>query len=147
MEPGERFLDQERLYFLQAHFLQAGRPFAPTTQSEVGGADGVASGHQYGPLHRMIQFAHVARPSVRQQRFDGGFVEAIDRLTIVRRVLPQEMRGEQRNILASIAQGRQPDLDGIQPKEQVLPESALGHGDVEVCIRCREHAHVHSPRF
>jgi len=40
----------------------------------------------------MVEFPHVARPEVRQQRLDGAFVEAREGLAVVFRMLPQEVR-------------------------------------------------------
>ena len=53
------------------------------------------------------------------------------------------MRGQQRNVLAAIAQRRQMDLDRVQAEQQILAEAARGHLLVQVGVGRRDHAHVH----
>ena len=74
-------------------------------------------------------------------------VEAGERLAVVLGVLPQEVRGQQRNVFAAIAQRRQADLDGVQAEEQILAEAALGDFGVEVGIGRGEDADVHAARL
>ena len=102
-----------------------GGPSRPRAQAQVDGADDVALRHQDGALHGMIQLADVARPGVRQQRLDGALVEAGERLAVVLGMLPQEVRGQQRDVFAAVAQRRQADLDGVQAEQQVLAETGL----------------------
>src|ERR1039458_8741614 len=79
-ETRQRFFDEQRLDIFEAHLFEARRPFASGAQAEVGGADLISLRHEDGALHSVIQFADVAGPCVRQQRFDGGFLKASDGL-------------------------------------------------------------------
>ena len=71
---------------------------------------------------------------VLQQHLHGAALEAGQPLAIALRVLPEEVLREQRQILAAIAQRRQPDFDRVQPEQQILTESAAGDflGDCRV---------------
>ena len=62
-----------------------------------------------------------------EQHLHGAALEAGQPLAVALRVLAQEVLREQRQVLAPIAQRRQPDLDGVQPEQQVLAEPAGGH--------------------
>ena len=119
-----RLLDQERLDFLEAHVLEPRGRAAVDAQPEVAGADGRPLRHQHRALDGVIQLAHVARPAMVDQDLHRRGIEPGERLAIALRVLAQEVLGEQRDVLAPIAQRRQVDLDGVQPEEQVLPEAA-----------------------
>ena len=53
----------------------------------------------------------------------GAALEAGHAFPVALRVLAQEVLGEQRQILAAIAERGQPDLDRVEPEEQVLAET------------------------
>ena len=57
-------------------------------------------------------------------------------------VLAQEMGGQQRDIFAPVAQGRQAELDGVQAEQQILAEAALGHlrGQVGISLALGSHS-------
>src|SRR5690349_21490954 len=69
VEARHGLLDQEALDILEAHVLEASAAsvFA-RAQSEVGRSDERPLRHEDGAFHRMIQFAHVPRPAVLEQR-------------------------------------------------------------------------------
>ena len=73
--------------------------------------------------------------------------KAAERLAVVLGVLVQEVGGQQRDILAPVAQRRQAQFDGVQAEEQILAEAAFGHLRRQVGIGGREDAHVHAARL
>src|SRR5439155_12288002 len=88
-----------------------------------------------------------ARPRMRQKRLHGASVEAGQRLLVAQGVGPQEVHGEERNVLPAIAQGGQADLDRIDPEQQVLPEAALGDLLTQVAVGGAERADIDAPRL
>ena len=58
------------------------------------------------------------------------------------RALGEEMARQQRNVLAPLAQARQPQADHVEPVVEVLAEGALAHARLEVLVRGGDHAHV-----
>jgi hypothetical protein len=142
VEAGESFLDEESFDFFQAHLFEARRAFAAGAETEVGGADGLALRHEDRTLDGVIELADVAGPGVRQEGFDGAFFEAGDGLAVVLCVLAEEVGGEDRDVLAAVAERWQADFDGVEAEEQVLAEAALGDGDVEVGVGGGEDADI-----
>src|ERR1035438_9555308 len=63
-ESRQRLLDEQRLDIFEAHVLQPRRTLAPRAQSKVDGTHHLTLRHQHGPLHGVIQLAHVARPGM-----------------------------------------------------------------------------------
>src|ERR1017187_2070524 len=144
-ESRQRLLDEQRLDIFEAHVFQSRRTLAPGAQPEVDGAHHLTLRHQHGPLHGVIQLAHVARPGVGQQRLDGGFVKPRQRLAVVFGMLAQKLAGQNRDILAPVAQRGQAELDGVQAEQQILTEPALGNFFRDLGIGRREYPHIHPP--
>src|SRR4029079_10169074 len=125
VEARHGFLDQEALDVFEAHVFEASAAFLGRgAEAEIRRLDERTGGHQDGALDGMIQFAHVAWPGVLEQHLHGAGLEAGQPLAIALRMLPQEMLGEQRQVLAAIAKRGQPDLDRVQAEQQILPASA-----------------------
>ena len=79
-----------------------------------------AAGQQHRPLHRVAQFAHVARPGITFQT--GGH-----RLRKPRAALGQfldEPARQRQNVLAPLAQRRNVQLHHVQPVKQILAKPA-----------------------
>ena len=93
-------------------------------QAEIGRLDQRALRHQHRALDRVIELADVAGPGVLEQHLHRAALEAGEPLAVALRVLAEEVLRQQRQILAAVAQRRQPDLDRVQPEEQVLAEPA-----------------------
>jgi hypothetical protein len=93
------------------------------------------------------ELAHVPGPCVglqqphRERRADESFRTQSTTRQPFKRVL-----GEQRDVGASVAKGRERDTKHIEPVEEILPEAARGHLGSQVAIRGRDHAHVHRQR-
>src|SRR5262249_61080414 len=68
------------------------------------------------------------------------------RLAVARRIAPQEVRGEQGNVVAPLAQRGQADLDRIEPVQQIFPEPARLYFALDVRIGRGDHAHIGAAR-
>jgi len=81
-----------------------------------------------------------------EQRLQRDRLEPVDGLPIPLRMLAQKVPGQRRDVVAAIAQRRQMDLDRIQPKQQILPESTAADFVDEVRVARGQDAHVHVTR-
>nr|GEU28337.1 hypothetical protein [Tanacetum cinerariifolium] len=81
----------------------------------------------HGPLARVAQRAHIARPVVPQQAVERGAGNRARGALVLRLVQPQVVRQQQRDIAGPLAQRRHANDDGIEAEQQVGPE----HGRVE----------------
>src|ERR671913_2173441 len=81
-----------------------------------------------------------------EQHLHRSAFEAGQTLAVPLCVLTQEVLREQWRILSTVAQWWDADLDGVEPEEKVLPESAGGDFIVQVRIRRRDDADVDAPR-
>src|SRR5204862_4661688 len=69
---GESALDEVPLHFVEAHLLQLGRSAGGLrAQAEIRRAHGRSGRKEHAPLHRVIQFANVARPGMLMIRVVG----------------------------------------------------------------------------
>src|SRR6266576_3457572 len=69
-----------------------------------------------------------------------------DGLAVADSVAAQEMRSEQRDIGAALAQWGKPDLHRIETKQQIFAEAAGFHLRRDVSVRGRDHPHVSAAR-
>ena len=60
---------------------------------------------------------------------------------------PEKVHRERRNVLASFAQGRQVELDRVDPKEEIFTKTCLRDFLVQLCVRRRDHANVDVARL
>ena len=78
-------------------------------------------GERQAALEDVLELAHVAGKRIALERRDGFGIE-------LRRIAARELRedrvGDQRNVLAHLAQARHRELDHVQPVVEVLPELA-----------------------
>src|SRR6266545_1714825 len=147
VETGERLLDEEALDLFEAHVVEARLPFPPGPEPEVLGLHLGAVGHEHRPLDRVVELPHVPRPGVLGEASHGRGLEAGDALSIALGVLAEEVGGEEGNVLPPLAQGRDPDLDGVQAEEQVLAEARRRHLGVQVGVGGGQDAHVDPARL
>src|SRR5262249_44251159 len=63
-------------------------------------------------------------------------------LAVLARVALEEVAGQDRDLVAALAQRRQLHADDVQPVEEVLAEAALAHRALEVAVRGGDHARV-----
>src|SRR5213595_1347586 len=69
-----------------------------------------------------------------------------DGLVVPGGVAVQEVRGEQRDIGASLAQWGEPDLDRVETKQQIFTEATGLHLRLDVGVGGRDDAHVGTAR-
>ena len=70
--------------------------------------------HEHGSLNRVVQFAHISRPGMAFQGLQGGCIQPALIASIPPSVLSQEMHGQERDVIAAIAQRRDRNLDCVQ---------------------------------
>ena len=81
--------------------------------------------HDHRPLHHVAQLPDVARPPCGAQRVQRLRCEAVEVLAVGGGELVQEVLGQQRNVLAALAQRRQRDGEDVEAVVEVLAEPAL----------------------
>src|SRR5205807_9373495 len=91
---------------------------------------------------RVVELADVARPWMIEERLKRRRLETCDVLAIALCMLAQEVMRERRNVLAPAPERWQRDLDRVQPKEQILTETAGGHLVAEVRVGRGQNPHV-----
>src|SRR6476469_1235597 len=90
---------------------------------------------QYSLLDSVTQLAHVTRPCVISKCLLGACAQREIRLTVSRTVCLEKHSGEQQDVVAPCAQGRQRDIHDAQPEEQIRSEAALAHHLFEIAVR------------
>ena len=80
---------------------------------------------RHGALQHMIEFPDVAGPGVRPQLFHRGRRDGANFLAHRVGKNPEKMTGQQRNVLAPLAQRRQDNLHRVDPVIQIVPEFSL----------------------
>src|SRR6185437_12171351 len=93
-------------------------------------------------LDRVLQLADITRPIVSLQQVDGFRREAGNFFADLLRRMCSEAKGEQRNVVAALAQRRKANRDDAQPIVEILAEVAGRGVRREVAIRRRNDAHV-----
>src|SRR5262245_40423470 len=115
--PLERLADEHAFDLLQRQVLESrGGAAAPETQ--VGSVDSGTMRHQHGPLERMVELAHVARPGVALERLESIGLESGERLPVAGRVAAEEVLSERPDVVATLAERRQVNLDRVEPEQQ-----------------------------
>jgi hypothetical protein len=95
--------------------------------------------------HRVVQLADVAGPEVLGEGAERRRLEPRHALPVALGVLAQEVRGEEGDVLASIADGRDPDLDRVEAEEEVLSKPARLDLLVQVGVGGGDDPHVRAP--
>src|SRR6185503_19310979 len=93
------------------------------------------------PARQIFEFAHVARPAVPFQALLPGRIDVLGGQAFALR-LREEMADEVGNVLAALAQRRQPQRHDVQAEEQVFAEQALLDQQPQVLVRGGDDAHV-----
>src|SRR5262249_45979822 len=131
---GQRFFDQKCLYFFQTHFFEITRFAAASRQTKIPCADLLILRHKYSALDDMIQFANVPGESMLQQTLSRAFIETSNVLTITLCVLTKKAGRQRHDVLASVTQGRQLDLNRIEPENEVLSKTTGGNFVPQICV-------------
>src|SRR5207253_5438153 len=103
-------------------------------------------GENAGAFDRVLEFADVARPSMRAQRGPAGVAERSFAASQVISYLRCEMPSEQDYVLAAFAQRRNLNGENRQPKEEIAAKLALIHGAAQIFIRGCDDAHINRHR-
>jgi hypothetical protein len=112
----------------------------------LGRVQALAVAHDQQPLHGVAQLPHVAGPGVRLEGRLGTGIELRRPAAVLLAPAADEMPGQQRDVLAPLAQRGQAHREDVEPVEEILSEAPRGDLDLEVAVRRRDHAHVHLDR-
>ena len=88
----------------------------------------------------MLQLAHVAGPRVTRELRGGLARDASERFLIFMGIKPEEMVGQETNVVAPFPQGRNGQLDRIDPIKEVLAKRSLGDPLPEIGVRGADEA-------
>ena len=94
------------------------------------------------PFDQVLQLTHVAGPVVVQELVRQLRADRRHRLVVLHGVLPQEVLGEDRNLLPPLAQRRQADRDDVQAEVQVLAELSRRDRRFEVAVGRGDQPHI-----
>src|SRR5579864_265724 len=138
---GLTFGPLEVLLQVEGRQLGGGRSDRPD-KDDVPGLQHRLVREDHGPLDRVFEFAHVARPrEFRQHRHRVGR-DAVDPFARPSGVATDEIVDEDRYVLAPLAEGRHRDGNDVQTIIQVLLKTALGDQLGEVPVRRGDDTHV-----
>src|SRR5262245_11010003 len=132
--------NQLLLGLVQRQVIEGGAAFR-RTQAEIGRAHLIADREQHRALDRMVQLAHVAGPGMGAQRLQRFGLEPGQPLAVARGMALEEVGGEERDVVAPLAQRRQADLDRVDSEQQVLAEAPHRHLAAQVAVGGRDQPH------
>ena len=92
----------------------------------------------------VLELAHVAGQRERREDFSASSVSDFRLDRQLARALLQEVARERRDVLAALAQRRQPQAHDVEAVHQVLAEQALPHALLEILVG-RGDDRAHSP--
>src|SRR5665213_2667220 len=141
--PRQRFADQDRLYCFKAHVVEALGRSRLRLQPQVWRFNAITPRHENCALHGMVQLSYVARPAIAQHRLQRCWLQTKDRSSIARSISREKVSRQGWNIISSLPQRRQVDLNRIQTKEQVFSEAPRSTLRSQVRIGRRDHAHIY----
>jgi len=101
-----------------------------------------AFGKNIRMLHRVAKLAHVARPSMREQRGHRAVVELRRSLALCGGEVLQKKLREERNFRRSLAKRRNLEHESVEPIKKIFAKTSLRNLLFEIAIRCGDHAHV-----
>ncbi len=96
-------------------------------------------------LDDILEFAHIARPLVRQQHLHRFWVDALDGAFVGLCCTAHKIRSQQGNVLPSLAQRRKVYLNHVQSKIKILAEPPRFHFRLHITIRRGDDADVSRP--
>ena len=111
-------------------------------QRQVGRADGVARCQGRQPPAHVLQLAHVARPRLCLQALQRRRGQLLHRRSQPACGVGEEVRGQLRDVLAALAQRRQPQPHHVEAVQQVGTEAALFHQRLQRLVGGGDHPHV-----
>src|SRR5262249_24857310 len=118
----KHFANQETLNFLEAHFFKTRFDAFTRAQAEVRDLNHIALGHEDGAFDDVVELAHVAGPGMIRERLQSRRSERLETFAVMPGMFAQEVCGEQGDVLPPRAQRGHMNLDGVESKQQILPE-------------------------
>ncbi len=112
-------------------------------QIQVARQQRVAVRENHGALDTVLELAHVAGPSIGDQRLDRRRRQHDCRLLHVAAEPIDEVPRQKRNVTGPVAQGRHGYRKHRQPEEQVLTETSGRDRGTQAAVGRRHEAHVH----
>src|SRR5207247_2559049 len=113
-------------------------------EAEIRGGDRRAPADENGALNPVVELAHVAGPLVIEERLQRFGPDGEARLAA--RVPAEEEFGERRDIVGTIAQGRNGELDDVEAEVEVLAERPLLDRGGQVRVGRADETHVRLAR-
>ena len=101
----------------------------------------------HGPLDRVPKLPHVARPIVRPERGQRFGVEAVNILSVLPIEFLNEVGNQQFEVLKSLAQRRNRDLENVKSVVQVLPQFPAFESFLNRAISGGDHTNVDLDAF
>src|SRR4029077_12590374 len=95
----------------------------------------------------VLQFADVAWPGIRLQRFESLLLNMLDLLPSSLPVKIDEIAYKQRDVLSSFAQGRQFNGKDAEPVVKITPKGALRDSRLQITICRGNHADISAQNF
>ena len=117
-----------------------------TARRHAADADRRAGAGLRDALARVLELADVAGPAITAQTPGARPATATARLAAAAEEPPQEVIGQRRDVLAALAQRRQPDRHDVEAVEQVLAELPVVGQLLQAALRSGDDAHVHRDR-
>ena len=113
---------------------------------ELALGDELAVGENARALDHVAQLANVAFPERRAEQPLGAWRQPGETLLQPLRGAAHERGRQVRNVLAAVAQRRQPHFDDVEAVVEVAPEPAGGDFGTEIAIGRGDHVHVDALR-
>src|SRR4029077_18639558 len=93
-------------------------------------------------LEHIVKLSDVARPLVPQQHLPRLWRETRGRAPRRSVEFLEECIGQKRDVTTALAQGRNADIEDLQPVKQVLPEAAVRDRPLQVTVARGNHADI-----
>src|SRR5258705_2518724 len=106
------------------------------------GLEDVAASENEGPLDHVLELADIAGPTIALEDREGFRTDRFHRLAELGGDFPDEVRGQERDIVAALAERRQVDRDDVESIEEVLAKNTVGYRLGHVAIGRGDQPHV-----
>src|SRR5947208_16975803 len=103
--------------------------------------------HKKGAFDDMIEQSNISQKAMLHQTFSRSVIESGNLFAITLRVLMEKTVGQRHDVISTLSQWRQRDLDRIQTEQEVLPKTTRCHLVLKICICRGDNAHVRMQSF
>src|SRR6185295_2073924 len=97
--------------------------------------------------YRVLELADVARPGIAGEQFERVLANGIDAAPLLRGKAGEEMQGELRHVLETLAQGWDPERKHVEPIVEIFAEPTFLHELDHVAVGGRDQAEIDLYRF